>query len=60
MSPEFKSKVTRRVTLFQFRPPVFVVRNALVLRLILYHVLVGTAAVVFILEEQHPETIIKY
>ena len=46
MSPEFKSKVTRRVTLFQLGPPVFVVRNALALRLILYHVLVSTVAVV--------------
>ena len=43
MSPELKSKVTLRVTLFQLGPPVFVVRNAFALRSILYHVLVTSS-----------------
>ena len=44
VSPELKSKVTRRVTLFQLGPPVLVVRNALVLQSILYQVLVDAVA----------------
>ena len=46
MSPEFKFKVMRRATLFQLGPPVFVVKNILALRSILYRVLVGTVATV--------------
>ena len=46
MSPEFKFKVTWRVTLFKLGPPVSVVRSVLALQSILYYVLVGTVAMV--------------